>query len=192
MLLSDFSYSDETFRQLEMARETAVSDTDFTDCILDHCQFPEGIFQTCRFVGCTFKHCEFNLARFPKTSFSRCTFDHCSLIGINWTEATWPRTTLQQPLRFTHCKFVDVERQDPIGRLHDVDFREADLTRATFKQCDLEKSRFQQTNLSHADLRTAKNYSINPSKNTLTKAKFALPEALSLLYSLNITLEESA
>ena len=44
--------------------------------------------------------------------------------------------------------------------------------------------------LTEADLRGARNYHVAPGENVLTKAKFSLPEAISLLYSLDIDLTE--
>ncbi|HUW94716.1 MAG TPA: pentapeptide repeat-containing protein, partial [Anaerolineae bacterium] len=70
----------------------------------------------------------------------------------------------------------------------DVDFREADLSKADFAGTDLSQSLFGNTNLSEADLSRARNYHIDPGQNTLKQARFSLPEAMSLLYSLDIIL----
>jgi uncharacterized protein YjbI with pentapeptide repeats len=72
----------------------------------------------------------------------------------------------------------------------DVDFREADLSQADFAGTDLSRSLFSNTNLTEADLSDARNYHIAPGQNVLTKAKFSLPEATSLLYNLDIDLTE--
>ena len=45
-------------------------------------------------------------------------------------------------------------------------------------------------NLTEADFTGAKNYAIAPGMNTLKKTKFSLPEAMSLLYNLDIKLTE--
>jgi hypothetical protein len=44
--------------------------------------------------------------------------------------------------------------------------------------------------LSDADLSQARNYMVDPSKNILKKAKFSLPEAMSLLYCMDIVLKD--
>jgi uncharacterized protein YjbI with pentapeptide repeats len=72
----------------------------------------------------------------------------------------------------------------------DVDFREADLSRAGFGGTDLSKSLFSSTDLTEADLSGARNYDIDPGRNVLKQARFSLPEAMSLLYSLDIVLTE--
>ncbi|MBN1317926.1 MAG: pentapeptide repeat-containing protein [Anaerolineales bacterium] len=72
----------------------------------------------------------------------------------------------------------------------EVDFREADLTWADLKGIDLSKSMFGSTNLTEADLSSARNYSIAPGQNILKGARFSLPEAISLLYNMEIILSE--
>jgi hypothetical protein len=39
-------------------------------------------------------------------------------------------------------------------------------------------------------LRLARNYHINPETNTLSDARFSLPEAMSLLYAMDIRLDQ--
>ncbi len=68
----------------------------------------------------------------------------------------------------------------------DVDFREADLRGARVTGTDLLDSLFGRTNLAQADFREVRNYRITLGECTLTGARFALPEALSLLYALDI------
>jgi len=49
---------------------------------------------------------------------------------------------------------------------------------------------FGNTNLTEADLSRARNYHIDPGQNVLRQARFSLPEAKSLLYSMDIVLVE--
>jgi uncharacterized protein YjbI with pentapeptide repeats len=72
----------------------------------------------------------------------------------------------------------------------DVDFREVDLSGVDFTGTDLADSLFADTNLTEADLSKARNYTIEPVKNILKGAKFSLPEAMSLLFNLDIVLVE--
>ena len=72
-----------------------------------------------------------------------------------------------------------------------MDFREADLTNADFSGSDLGQSLFLNTNLSEADLSTARNYHIAPEHNVLKGARFSLPEAMSLLFNMDIVLVEA-
>ena len=72
----------------------------------------------------------------------------------------------------------------------DVDFAEADLTQANCTGTDFTDSRFNHTNLTEADFTDATHYNISATDNTLKKTRFSLPEAVSLLYSLDIILKE--
>jgi uncharacterized protein YjbI with pentapeptide repeats len=71
-----------------------------------------------------------------------------------------------------------------------VDFSDANLEKADFRGTDLEKSIFRNTDISGANFVGAKNYYISPQYNRLKGAKFSLPEAMSLLYGLEIVLED--
>ena len=108
------------------------------------------------------------LRGFPvkKISFIESSINHSTFIGMD----------------LTGIKILNSSVQD-------VDFREADLSKADFSGSDLTKSIFGKTILSGADLRRARNYHINPCLNKLTGAKFAMPEALALLYSMDILLD---
>ena len=117
---------------------------------------------------------------------------------MNWAQADWSGASLGQPLGFhstaiSHSTFIglelsDIEITECVAT--DVDFREADLSEADFRGTDLSESLFVCTNLRQADLREARNYRIAPGENDVTRARFSLPEAMSLLYNLDIDLSE--
>ena len=65
--------------------------------------------------------------------------------------------------------------------LHEIDFTETNLNGAVFDHCDLSNSIFDGTKLEKADLRSAYNYSIDPERNRLKKAKFSLSGVIGLL-----------
>ncbi len=62
----------------------------------------------------------------------------------------------------------------------------ASLPGSDFSGTDLAGSLFNATDLSGADLSAARNYAISPAANRLKGAKFSLPEAMALLYCLDI------
>jgi len=74
--------------------------------------------------------------------------------------------------------------------LQEVEFGEADLSRADLRRTDLIKAHFFHTDLTETDFRDARNYDINAVVNTLHKTRFTLPEAISLLHSLDIILDD--
>ena len=70
----------------------------------------------------------------------------------------------------------------------EVDFSNALLQKANFHGTDFERAIFRNTDCREADFRGAKNYAISPMINNITKAHFSLPEAMSLLYTMDINL----
>ncbi len=146
---------------------------------------------TSSFVGCNL-----SLARFPRTRFATVQFKGSKLLGINWTVARWPQLGLGPAVNFDDCVLSQsvfsglvlkkIAFKDCIA--HEVDFSDANLAKCEFSGTDLSGARFNQTDLSGADLRTARNYTIDPMANTLKGARFALPEAASLLTALGIVL----
>jgi fluoroquinolone resistance protein len=73
--------------------------------------------------------------------------------------------------------------------LTEADFSESDLTAAVFDHCDLARATFDHTVLEKADFRTAVNYSIDPEKNKIKKARFSMAGIAGLLdkYDIDIS-----
>lgn len=197
-VLSDKShYHDQRFRDLDLAGQRLVG-SEFHDCQFEGCNFAESVFQSCRFVGCTFKECNLSLAQMPGSTLSVTRFLDSRVIGVDWTQADWSGVSLGQPVGFERCAlshstFIGLSlpgTQIKACVAADVDFREADLSGADFSDSDLNESLFVNTNLSKADLRAARNYHIVPEQNMLKGARFSLPEAMSLLFNMDIVLEE--
>ena len=195
MITSETRYNDQVFKSLQMD-DSQLTSSEFFDCAFTECSFVESVFQKCRFVDCTFQDCDLSLAQVPESIFSGTVFEDTKCIGINWAQADWPTPGLGKPIRFKTCaishstfiglSLVGLQIADSIAL--DVDFREADLSQADFSGTDLAESLFNQTNLSKADLSQARNYLIDPSNNELKGARFSLPEAMSLLHSMDIDL----
>jgi fluoroquinolone resistance protein len=167
---------------------------EFEDCTFLRCSFKESTFRSCSLLECRFVHCDLSLARFPDTVFSSVSFEDSKLLGVNWTEARWPRPRLADRVSFRKCVLnhstffgLDLEgvRLEACAVV-DADFREARLVGARFTGSDLRGSAFVGTDLSGADFAGARNYAIDARENTLTGAVFALPEAISLLSGLDI------
>ena len=74
-------------------------------------------------------------------------------------------------------------------KLEEVDFVESDLTNVRFENCDLTMASFENTTLSGADLRSARNFFIDPEKNKVKKAKFSLSGLEGLLDKYDIVVE---
>ena len=197
MIESENEYGGRRFKgiHLDGGRLEAVT---FLDCMFERCTFVETIWQSCRFVNSFFLECDLSLMRVPGSVFASTRFEDSKLIGVNWTEAGWPGVGLGDPIALSRCSishstFLGLDLQRVRMRecvAVDVDFREADLRKADLRGCELLDSMFQGANLSEADLRGARDYRIDAAETTISGARFTMPEALSLLHSLDIDLSE--
>ena len=193
MIHSESDNLEKNFKDLEITGIQIRLST-FQDCTFENCTFSETKFQNCRFVNCVFKNCNLSLVEVPGSSFEGIKFENTKLIGVNWSQAQWPAKSIWNPLSFkkcalSHATFLGVD----LGAVKfrrceavNVDFREAKLPQADFAFTDLKDSLFQSTDLTGADLRYARNYQLDPSKNKIQNARFSLPEAMALLYSMDI------
>ncbi|MBN1430181.1 MAG: pentapeptide repeat-containing protein [Anaerolineae bacterium] len=191
------TYADDIFKSLD-AHGEQISTCEFYDCCFERCAFIDAAFLNCRFVGCRFLHCDLSMVAIDGTVFSDSRFEHSKVIGVDWTRGAWPDVQIKGPLVFkecvlTHSTFIGLDMKetnylDCVAK--DVDFREAILAGADFSGTDLSDSLFINTDLREADFRSARNYQIDPVQNKISKAKFTLPEAMSLLYSLDIDLDD--
>ncbi len=189
--------SGETFRGLAFDA-VEIAGVRFEGCTFTRCEFTETVLRACSFLDCTFTDCRLNLVRVPDSSFRAVRFERSQVIGVNWAEGAWNTVGLPSDLHFAECAlnhsvFMGLTlgglvMRDCVAR--HVEFSEADLTGVDLRGTDFTGTRFLNTNLTRADLTRATNYTIDAAANTLKGAKFSLPEAMSLLYSLDIEIVE--
>ena len=192
---SDFS--DQVFKRVTYQKQQINRKT-FNTCTFTNCSFMEAAFTNCRFVDCTFKECDLRMMTVKGSAFTNTQFEKSKVIGMNWAEGTWAKSGLLNSIGFSecdisYCTFIGLNlRKIKIIQCtaKDTDFAEADLTEADCTYTDFTESRFLHTDLTGADFRHATNYSISPLLNKLKKAKFSLPEAVALLYGLDIVIEQ--
>ena len=199
LLAKQKEFNSQTYKKLVQRGET-FKKKEFDSCTFLKCVFSESIFEDCSFRNCVFRGCEMNLIKINGCSFSDTHFENSQLLGVNWTETSMAKIKFpfSKPVGFTGCvinhsifmwlNLQEIKLTKCIA--HDADFSEADMTHANCTQTDFSNSRFWHTNLTGADFSGATNYSIAANLNTLKKTKFSLPEAMSLLYSLDIILDE--
>ena len=190
-------YFDQTFDKIHLEPDEIISGK-FTDCVFSQCTFETVILNNCRFLNCLFVECNLNLVKLPGSSFPATRFEKSKLMGVDWTQATWSKSGFDSLVRFLECvishsTFIGLElKRIRITNCiaNEVDFRNANLSNADFTGTDLARSIFGSTNLTEADLSQARNYTIDPSNNILKQAKFSMPEAMALLYSMDIVLKD--
>lgn len=191
----DSEYNDARFDGIDLPDATIRFKT-FEGCEFIKCRLNGVKFVECSFRNCRFDRCDLSLAAVTRCRFNGVVFKDCKLVGINWTDAQWGTAGLHQPVAFEGCTlnygtFIGLAlRKLKLTRCtaHDVDFGDADLTQADLRHTDFADSRFHHTNLTEADFTHARNYQIDAAANKLKKTRFALPEAIALLRSLDIVL----
>ena len=185
-------YCEQAFDALDV-RATRVEGKQFDHCIFTSCRFNEAQLIRCRFTDCEFLNCDLSNVKLGGSAFRSVLFDCSKLLGILWSDAA-----ALVPFRAVKCvldysSFVSIKLKK--CRLENCQVRQADLTQADltegfFQGSDFSGSHFMGTNLTKADFRGATHYAISPRDNIVKKARFSLPEAMSLLYGLDIRLDD--
>lgn len=199
-MFTDSSYDFEEFTGINLDGED-VEYVEFEECTFNKCDFSNSMLLGCVFRNCTFEDCDLSLTKVDNSVFKGVSFQNSKLIGINWAMASWGKRDLHQLLKsvdFYDCilnysNFFGLELEN----IHienctaiEVDFSEGNFKKANMQGTDFKGSIFRNTNLEKANLTKAKNYAISPTLNELKDAKFSMPEALALLYSMDIKIEE--
>lgn len=192
-------YLETTFKNLEGIAET-IEGISFQDCTFEGCRLGEATLKHCSFDNCTLKGCDLSLVRLPYTHFKNTRFHKCRLVGVNWCDVDWGRGSLLKTGRvhfesclLDHALFIGLDLAGTCFKdcqMHGADFEGANLTRADFRKADLTGARFTGCDLSEANFVGARGYQINAAHNTLHQTRFSLPEAVALLHSLDIILED--
>ncbi len=192
-------YTSREFKNLVYSNEQ-LDHKVFTTCVFIKCSFRETTFSDCEFQDCIFRYCDLSLAALKNCSFKNTRFEDSQVIGVDWcdTNLTQKKFLFSKPVEFMRCalnhstfmglNLKNVTMSKCIAR--DVSFEEADLSQADCTLTDFTDSRFLRTNLTDTDFSGATNYSIAANLNIIKRTKFSLPEAMSLLYGLDIILTE--
>ena len=186
-------YQNENFKNLQQ-RGGLIQGRLFQECSFTRCDLSETTFRGCVFRDCLFKNCQMNLIKVPECVFASVRFQHTQILGVDWTVARWEKKQFTAAFSFENCSvnhntFMNLNLRKLVMTdcsAVDANFEETDLTGCCMRGTDLSGSRFNHTNLSGADLVGARNYTIASQFNTLKKTRFSLPEALALLYALDI------
>jgi fluoroquinolone resistance protein len=191
MSFAKTAYYQERFTALVLSGED-VESIRFEECTFDECRFVDFKFEKCLFIDCDFKGSVLSAIDPIGSRFLRPGFSQCKVIGFDWA-----KTTKLQDLSFTECQ-IDYSNfsslQLPRVRMvrcsaKEVRFNETSAVDGVFTETDFQGSTFFKSDLSRSDFRRAKNYSIDLNNNVIKGARFSLPEALSLLYGLDIVIE---
>jgi uncharacterized protein YjbI with pentapeptide repeats len=134
--------------------------------------------------------CNLSLAKFLNTKLRKTEFSGCKLQGNNFSQAdSFALDIGFRKCIISNCIFSELKLRKTSFtecELDDCDFYKSDLTEADFTLASLQGTVFENTILEKAIFTDARNYAINPLKNNIKKARFSMPEAISLIESLGI------
>jgi fluoroquinolone resistance protein len=160
----------------------------FVNCVFSNADVSNIVFSECEFRGC-----DLSMARVIKTALKDVTFRECKLVGIQFAQCN----PFLLSVDFENCilnlsSFYKLSLKKTQFRkcsLQEVDFTECDLQSSLFDDCDLSRAKFERSVLEKKDFRTSYNYSIDPEKNRLKKARFSAAGIVGLLDKYDITVE---
>lgn len=181
-------FEDQVFEKI-----TTLEKGEYDHCQFINCQFGNAFLNGYSFLECEFTDCDLSMANISGSAFKDVTFTDCKLLGLHFNNCN----PFLFQLTLNHCNlklasFYSLKLKSSRFSnciLEDVDFTDADLTGISFQNCDFKKAIFDNTLLEKADFRTAKNYTIDPNKNKITKAKFSYPSVLGLLDTFKIEIQ---
>src|SRR5215471_17762133 len=101
-LLTDASIDGAAFKNLDYSKRE-IRFKEITETTFTHCVFAETLFQECRFHNCVFNKCDLSMLRVKSSQFSGIQFEECKMIGINWAEASWPKSGFLRLIDFNNC-----------------------------------------------------------------------------------------
>ena len=189
--LSDLYYKESEFKNIILANGE-LREKEFYKCRFTSCNFFKTKFIQCDFEACTFASCDLSLASVKSSKFLSAYFKDSKTVAVDWREIRKPST-----FKFVNSKIdnsifykMDLRSINIINSsAQNVDFAEADLSKAVFANTNLAGSKFSFTNLAYADFSEAFNYNINPKDNKLKQTVFSMPDAVSLLSSFDIIIK---
>lgn len=167
LIQGEYAYCE--FVQLDLSNRD-LSGFHFVECIFRDCnlgmiKLHQSVLNTVKFTGCKLVGLHFEDCN--KVLFS-VSFSHCQLDLSSFFELKMKKTT------FLHCS------------LRETDFTGTELSAAVFDHCDCTRAVFENTVLEKADFTTAVNYTIDPERNRIRKARFGTEGLSGLLHKYDL------
>jgi fluoroquinolone resistance protein len=170
-----------------------IAKREIDSCKFVDCNFYNSDLSGTTFTECEFNNCNFSMAKIRNSAFKDVKFQYCKLLGLNFNECN----KFLMLLDFEDChldlaSFAKLKLKNTRFKncsLQEVDFSDTDLSNSVFDNCDFSRAIFGNTILEKADLRTSRNYVIDPEDNRMKKAKFSIPGVLGLLIKYNIVVD---
>jgi len=181
------------FEKRDFTKEQ-IAKGEYENCSFMTCNFSNTDLSGIQFAACIFDTCNLSVAKLTGTAFRDIVFKNCKMQGLHVDHCKQFGLSFSiENCLLDHCSFFKTTLKKTSfknSRLHEVDFTECDLSLSVLDYCDLLNATFDHTILEKADFRNSYNYSIDPDKNSIKKAKFSLEGISGLLDKYDITVEK--
>jgi uncharacterized protein YjbI with pentapeptide repeats len=158
---------------------------EYESCSFTSCNFSSVDIGSITFIDCLFTGCNLSTVKTVQTTFRDITFKECKLLGIHFENCIQFLFSVSfEDCVLNHSSFYQMQLKKTLFKkcmMQEIDFTEADLSNAVLEKCDLSKTLFDRSILEKADFRTSFNYSIDPERNRIKKAKFSTDGIAGLL-----------
>lgn len=175
--MEDTYFEEHVFESVDFS-EKGPAKGEYANCSFIHCNLSGADLSRSKLIGCEFKNCNLSMIKIARTVLNDARFRECKMLGVNFENchdflflvdfedcilnfSIFYKRSLKK-IRFKNCSLLE------------VDFTEADLSGSVFDNCDMTGAKFEHTILEKADFRSSRNYSIDPGKNRIKKAKFSM------------------
>lgn len=169
--------ADEIFEKKDFRTDQLPKD-DYEGCTFFNCDFSDSNLSGISFADCEFISCNLSMAKLNKTALKEVRFRDCKCLGLHFETCNdfLFSVSFENCILNLSCFYRLDLKKTPFtnSSLQETDFSECDLSSSLFENCDLNGAVFSNTNLEKADFRSAFNYSLDPEKNKIKKARFSL------------------
>ncbi len=174
-------------------RVASIANGEYEQCSFTSCDLGEADLSEAVFINCVFAGCNLSMAKLTRATFRDVSFIDCKMLGLKFGDCNEFGLSFRfERCVMDHCSFYRSKIKNTIFkdcRMHEVDLAECDMSCSVLDNCDLAGASFDATGLEKADLRNSINYSIDPDRNRIKKAKFSLHGAIGLLDKYDIEVE---
>ncbi len=184
---------DQTFNKRDFI-EDPLFISEFENCVFNNCNFSSVNLSQFKFYECEFINCDLSLAVLNKTQFQKVSFKSCKMLGLRFDTCDGFGLSLKfEGCFLNHSSFYELKLKSMLFKdcqLQEVDFVSCDLSNSVFDNCDLALAAFNETILEKVDFLTSYNYSFDPERNRVKKAKLNVSGLPGLLKKYNLDIQE--
>lgn len=185
-------FEDKIFDKTDYTKIPVVKG-DYEGCIFINCNFSGADLTEINFIECKFNGCNLSMVHLIKTTLNDIEFKDCKMLGMQFEHCNKFSLSFGfDNCNLTHSSFYQTKIKNTVFKnclLQEVDFTDGDCTNTIFENCDLINAKFDNTILEKANLRTSFNYSIDPERNRIKKAKFSSAGIAGLLDKYDIQID---